>query len=84
MSYRGEWVQKISSSCITLRSQLLFKPPQVRLSFPSDEKIDMIAEKYKFWPKFPTSKTPYSRICHSLRVLISKGVCASTYGIRIY
>ena len=51
MSYRWKGVQHIQqmfSQNNTLMSQLLFEPLQVPLSTPSDEKIDMIAEKEFF------------------------------------
>ena len=66
-----------------LGSQLSFKPLSCIIA-TGGEKIDLIAEKCHFWPKFQNSKCPNSVICHSLRGLTYKSVCSSLSTIRIY
>ena len=51
------------------------------LSARSGKKIDIMAKRDFFWPKFPTPKTTGSRFCNSLRGSTYIDVCNSVYCI---
>ena len=80
MSHRGKGVPHIGKFCIPNNSLwfvLSFKPLNGVLAPPSCEKTQIC------FSKFPTSKCPNSRICHSLRGPTYMSVFSSTSTIRI-